>query len=84
MQGNCTGAGPAPAGFGLTEPLPPSACALFVREDFLNTEDKVTLWLSNIYVVVSPNAADNDAVVLFHVRTPPTWHCRGPASAVCC
>lgn len=40
-----------------------------MREDFLNTEDKVTLWLSNIYVVVSPKAANNDAVVLFHVRT---------------
>eukprot|EP00892_Ulva_mutabilis_P000463 jgi/Ulvmu1/10417/UM062_0013.1 len=66
IVGNCTEAGPAPAGFGLTEPLPPGACALFVEQDFIETNQKVTLWLSNLYVVVSPKVGDKESVLIYH------------------
>ena len=68
MQGRCDG--PPPDDFNLTEPLPPGACALRVREDFLDAPLGTTcLLLDSLYVLVAPRAeVMTSSVLILHVR----------------
>lgn len=68
MQGNCEG--PAPASFGLTEPVPAGACAVRVREDFLDAPLGTTcLLLDSLYMVVAPRTPlQRSSVLVLHVR----------------
>ena len=68
LQGNCSEAGPAPAGFGLTEPLPLGACAIYVEQEFMDTIQEVTLWMSNLYLVLAPTVGAKPSGLILHVR----------------
>ena len=70
MQGMCDG--PPPADFILREPLPPGACAVRVREDFLDAPSGTTcLLIDSLYVLVAPrDGATTLSTLILHVRSP--------------
>lgn len=68
MQGRCKGK--APASFGLTEPMPDRACAILVKEDFLDAPLGTTcLLLDSLYVAVASPASGESSVLVLHVRS---------------
>ena len=79
MQGRCEG--PPPGNFNLTEPLPPGACALRVREDFLDAPSGTTcLLIDSLYVLVAPRGeVMTSSVLILHVRPPAP-----PRPCICC
>ena len=70
VQGKCDG--PPPKSFTLTEPMPPGACAVQVREDFLDAPSGTTcLLIDSLYVLVAPRGGvDTSSVLILHVRPP--------------
>eukprot|EP00892_Ulva_mutabilis_P000474 jgi/Ulvmu1/10427/UM062_0023.1 len=63
ITGNCTA--PPPAEFMLTEPMPAGACAVLVREDFLDAPLGTTcLLLDSLYVAVSARTVTPESSVL--------------------
>ena len=70
VQGKCDG--PPPNSFTLTEPMPPGACAVQVREDFLDAPSGTTcLLIDSLYVLVAPRGGvDTSSVLILHVRPP--------------
>eukprot|EP00892_Ulva_mutabilis_P011741 jgi/Ulvmu1/893/UM100_0049.1 len=62
IAGRCST--PAPASFQLSEPLPPQACAILVREDFIDVPLRTErLWLDSLYVVMASNPGGDSAVL---------------------
>ena len=74
MQGMCDG--PPPADFILTEPLPPGACVVRVREDFIDAPLGTTcLLIDSLYMVVAPRGgATSSSTLILHVCSP-SWPC---------
>lgn len=75
LQGRCDGR--APASFKLKEALPPGACAVLVKEDFLDIPlGSGSLLLDSLYVAVASPAGSSSSVLLLHVRSPLVpWTC---------
>lgn len=70
MQGMCTGT--PPSSFDLREPMPPGACAIRVRQDFLEAPAGTTcLLIDSLYIVSERTAASESAVHVLHVRPSP-------------
>ena len=74
MQGQCDG--PPPDDFNLTEALPPGACALRVREDFLDAPNGAAcLLLDSLYVLIAPPVdVMANSVLILHVQRLPHIH----------
>ena len=70
MQGRC-GELP-PESFNLTEPVPPGACAILVKEDFLDAPLGTTcLLLDSLYIAVDTTPMrrrPRSSVLVLHVR----------------
>lgn len=71
MQGMCDG--PPPEEFTLTEPLPTGACAVRVREDFLDAPIGTTcLLIDSLYMLVAPGGdVVTSSTLILHVRHLP-------------
>lgn len=70
LQGRCNE--PVPASFQLQEQLPLGACALLVREDFLDVPlNTDSIWLDSLYVAVSRPPGGDSSVLLLQVRSLP-------------
>ena len=70
LQGRC--ATPPPASFGLTEPVPLGACAILVKEDFLDVPMRTQqFWLDSVYVAIAAPGTSESSVLLLHVRRLP-------------
>ena len=70
VQGEC--GHDAPSSFSLNEPRPTGACAILVREDFLDAPLGTScLLLDSLYVAMAPIPASRggSAVLILHVRT---------------
>eukprot|EP00892_Ulva_mutabilis_P000479 jgi/Ulvmu1/10431/UM062_0027.1 len=67
ITGKCEG--PPPPSFKLSEPMPPGACAVQVKEDFLDAPLGTTcLLLDSLYVVVAPRGPrSKSSVLILHV-----------------
>eukprot|EP00892_Ulva_mutabilis_P000473 jgi/Ulvmu1/10426/UM062_0022.1 len=67
VTGNCTA--PPPAEFMLTEPMPPGACAVLVKEDFLDAPLGTTcLLLDSLYIAVSARSVTlEQSVLVLHI-----------------
>lgn len=70
VQGKCSTQ--PPPYFNLTEPLPDGACAILVREDFLDVPvGTMRLWLDSLYVAIAQPGTSESSVLVLHVRPPP-------------
>ena len=66
MQGACDT--PPPAYFGLTQPVPPGACAILVTEDFLDVAvGTKQLWFDSLYVAVAQPGPKPSSILFLHV-----------------
>jgi len=71
LQGRC--GSPAPSSFELKEAVPPGACGVLVKEDFLDVPlgsggQGGGLLLDSLYVAVASPAGSGSSVLLLHVR----------------
>lgn len=70
VQGRCDDE--PPDSFGLEEPMPPGACAILVKEDFIDAPLGTTcLLLDSLYVAIAEPGSRKSAVLVLHVRGCP-------------
>ena len=75
MQGRCSGR--APSSFKLKESMPPGACGVLVKEDFLDIPlgtgrgGQDGLLLDSLYVALASPAGSGSSNLILHVRCPP-------------
>lgn len=65
LQGRCEEL--PPRAFGLTEPVPSGACAILVKEDFMDAPLTTCLLLDSLYVAVKQPGTRQSSVLLMHV-----------------